>query len=639
MDTQTLSAGLAQLQVKYVSLPPGAGKTTAAIEMMRQHLERKLSLPKIPKYVFYVAATQLLLMQTATNLRKTVKSRLRENIRIAYSEAGDPTTVQEQVQNILAGLSNSGSKKQPFPEGSILFMTHEAFLMLSQSHLEMYSETLVIFDEARKWADMVSPVVMDDGTQDFFDRLFTVRPMRSVNDAAGISEIIAKKIPENQKMKALEGCGKKAARAFRALDELHRSLNLRDDAPSRMRVYAFFEKMRGRTSRGDTVLIQVKLPSFPFIGFLDVFILSADFTTSQMYCFFKDEGTRVLNRSQWFMDTFHPDGYEKSVRRATKRYDKVDLVALTTDQTPPAIGKYQTGGLMIPRNKLVDLGKLINSWGLKGGDVLKVISRVRNPMKNSPSKRDYEIVDALTKMGAQTDTLSWLIKASHRVVRAWRKKNPSTEPALMFLNKDFQDRADVERGLFERLNHAKTVGDNSWSSSNAVVFLAAINPDPHMARLLKARLGHLGYDPKEDFIVDRVIQATGRGNIRTHGIKDRMLIVVPTEGLAQRVAERLEERPKYHIEITEKLGNYVSWNSNLLASLMLQATDPVKAERALKDRQYRDPNKRKKRVLTPEERKKERAIYRAAYRAKLDGDIELHDKLEAERDALRFIGK
>jgi hypothetical protein len=171
------------------------------------------------------------------------------------------------------------------------------------------------------------------------------------------------------------------------------------------------------------------------------------------------------------------------------------------------------------------------------------------------------------------------------------------------------------------------------------VFLAAINPDPHMARLLKARLGHLGYDPKEDFIVDRVIQATGRGNIRTHGIKDRMLIVVPTEGLAQRVAERLEERPKYHIEITEKLGNYVSWNSNLLASLMLQATDPVKAERALKDRQYRDPNKRKKRVLTPEERKKERAIYRAAYRAKLDGDIELHDKLEAERDALRFIGK
>lgn len=292
---------------------------------------------------------------------------------------------------------------------------------------------------------------------------------------------------------------------------------------------------------------------------------------------------------------------------------------------------------MVPRHKLIDLGKLIDSFGLTGSDVLKVIGRVRNSMKNSPSKRDHEIVDSLNRLGAQTDMLSWLVKASHRVVRAWRKKNPSTEPALMFLNKDFQDRDDVSRKLFERLNHAKTVGDNSWSSSNAVVFLAAINPDPHMARLLRARLGHLGYDPKEDFIVDKVIQATGRGNIRTHGIRDRMLIVVPTEGLAQRVAERLDERPEYHIEITEKLGNYVSWSKNLLVSLTLQATDPIKAERALRDRKIRQSPRRKKRDMTTSEKKKERALYQAAYRAKQEGDIKLHAHLEAERDALRFV--
>lgn len=626
-----ISADLAELQVKYVSLPPGAGKTTAAIEMMRRHLNRELKLPKVPKYIFYVAATVELLTQTSRNLRKVVGKKLQVNIRIAYADKRDTITVQQQVSNILSGLTNSGKDAQEFKAGSILFMTHEAFLMLSQSHHSMYADALIIFDEARKWADMISPIVLDEGTKDFFDKLFQVQPM-SRNGATGISEIVARNFPENRKVLALQGCGKKAARAFHALDELHKALNTHSDAPSRMRVYAFFEKGTGRAA-GSTVLIQVKLPSFPFIGFLDVYILSADFTTSQMYYFFKDEGTRRLDASQWFMDTFHPDGFKKAVNRATQRYNYVDIVALNTDPEPPAISKYEGGGLMIPRHKLVELGDLMASWEMKGSEVLDVINRVRNPMKNSPSKLDKGLVKVLKQMGAQTDMLKWLVEASHKVVRAWRKKNPSDKPALMFLNKDFNDKMNVDTKIFERLNHAETVGDNRWYESNAVVFLAAINPKPKLERLLRARLGHFGYDPREDFIVDKVIQATGRGNIRTHGIKERMLIVVPTEGLAQRVAERLGERPVYHANITEKLGNYVSWNSKLFASLSLQATDPVKAAKVAKRR----APKRKKRILTSEEKKRERALYQAAYRAKQEGNLKLYNKLEAEREALRFI--
>src|SRR6478736_6549527 len=107
-----ISADLAELQVKYVSLPPGAGKTTAAIEMMRRHLNRELKLPKIPKYIFYVAATVELLTQTSRNLRKVVGKKLQVNIRIAYADKRDTITVQQQVSNILSGLTNSGKDAQ-----------------------------------------------------------------------------------------------------------------------------------------------------------------------------------------------------------------------------------------------------------------------------------------------------------------------------------------------------------------------------------------------------------------------------------------------------------------------------------------------------------------------------------------------
>lgn len=634
-NKHSINPDLAALQVKYVSLPPGAGKTTAAIEMMRQHLTGDLKLAKTPKYIFYVAATVELLNQTAQRLQKAVRSKkLRSKIRIAYHDPKDKDrlSVQQQVPNILGGRTNDGKSSQPFTSGSILFITHEAFLMLSQSYNRMYAHTLVVFDEARKWADMESPIVMDDGAVEFFDKLFIVKPKGRAHAVGCISEIEATKFPENKKVEALQGCGKKAARSFKALDELHTALSRHPDAPMRMRVYAFFEKGKGN-SAGSTILIQVKLPSFPFIGFLDVFILSADFTTSQMFYFFEDEGTRVLNNSQWFMDTFHPDGYKKVVRRATERYDYVDIVALNTDPEPPAISKYKMGGLMIPRSRLVKLGDLMADLDLSGGDALKAINRVRHPLKYTPSSDDKRLVSALRKMGAQTDMLKWFVAASHRVVRAWRKRNPSSKPALMFLNKDFKDKMDVDPSLFHQLNHAETVGDNRWHESNAVVFLAAINPKPKLDILLRARLGHLGYDPKEDFIVDKVIQATGRGNIRTHGIKNRMLIVVPTEGLAQRVGARLNERSTYHSNVTERLGNLVSWNNNMFASMSLEEDDPEKAARLARRR----APKREKRKMTSSEKLKERSLYKAAYRAKEAGDLKTYSKLESQRDALRFV--
>lgn len=636
---------LNDLSISYVSLAPGAGKTNAAIEMMRLHMKGDLEMKRVPKYIFYVSATTLLLKQTASSLFRKIQAKkstrkLTPNLRIAYSKKGDKVTVQEQVQNILNGRSNDGETKQEFIEGSVLFITHEAFLMLGPNHAELFQDALVLFDEARKWAEMVAPIYMDDGALDFFKKLFVRVPMGASAEQKHLTEIVARDFPENKKVKALQGCGKAAAKAFKALDELHSALNV-PEGTARMRAYAFFEKSRSKSSVADTVLIQVKLPSFPFVGFSDVFILSADFKTSQMYCFLKDEGTKVLNKSQWFMNTFSKDGYAKAMRRATDRYAYIDIVALNLDASPPAINRYQRGGLMIPRHRLKALGELLDSLELSTADVTALIGRIRDPLSNPPSVKDKQIYRTLKKMGAEMEMLKWMVDKSHIVVRAWRQENPCKHKALLFLNKDFENMEASDK-LFQKLNHAETVGDNSWRESNAVVFLAAVNPNPHMSRLLNARLGHLGYDPHEDFIVDRVIQATGRGNIRTHGIEDRMLIVVPTANLAQRVAERMNEDPQVLNDVTEDLGDMISWSHSLYRTVSTQDARDARAQEKEQKREAREakkaakPKKRIKRALTADEKKRERALYQRASRAKLAGDLKLHAKLEAERDALRF---
>jgi hypothetical protein len=264
---------------------------------------------------------------------------------------------------------------------------------------------------------------------------------------------------------------------------------------------------------------------------------------------------------------------------------------------------------------------------MTGPDIIECIRRVRDPIKFSPTPDDKAKVKYLIyNLNAKTDMLKWMVNRAHLVVRKWRKLHPCKEKALLFLNKDFEDKVHVDEALFERLNHAKTVGENKWSGSNAVAFLAAVNPSPHMLRLLRARLGHLGYDPHEDFIVDKVIQSAGRGNIRTPGIKDRMLIVVPTENLAQRISERMKEAPEILSDVTEALGNYISWNHNAYSSDKAHTERPRKVKRV-------------KRNMTEAEKAKAHALYQAAYRAKKDGDMELYAELEAKRDALRFESK
>jgi superfamily II DNA or RNA helicase len=60
--------------VNYVSAQPGTGKTKAAVEFMRRHVEAGHSGKRVG-YIFYVAPTKELLLQTIGNLEKELQDK------------------------------------------------------------------------------------------------------------------------------------------------------------------------------------------------------------------------------------------------------------------------------------------------------------------------------------------------------------------------------------------------------------------------------------------------------------------------------------------------------------------------------------------------------------------------------------
>ncbi|MDN3120642.1 DEAD/DEAH box helicase, partial [Enterococcus faecalis] len=122
------------ITVNYVSGVPGLGKTRAAIDFMRRHIEGGLA-GKDVGYLFYVAPTVDLLNQTIKNLKALLDPALHVMIRAEYSIEGEQYnkklgTVDTRIRAVLNDNRVGGKGVLPFCEGSILFMTHSSFIKL-----------------------------------------------------------------------------------------------------------------------------------------------------------------------------------------------------------------------------------------------------------------------------------------------------------------------------------------------------------------------------------------------------------------------------------------------------------------------------------------------------------------------------
>jgi hypothetical protein len=532
-----------ELVVNYVSAPPGTGKTKAAIEYMRRHILAGLEGVNVG-YLVYVAPTKDLLDQTSSGLELKLPVDSRNRIFKVYSRGKTSGQTLRFVNEILEGRKVNSLDSILFSIGSVLFLTQETFLKLRRH--DKFKETTVIFDESRKWIHKTTVDMNKPGAESLFHALFDVIPLKS--KASGIGILKPKRLSNARKKELVTT--KSTIKEFTKLDDLHRHLAPADDSPVRMSVYV--------VRRGDT-LIHVKLPAKPFVGFRRVFILSADFKTSQMYHLFKSQGCILRDRTVPFMNKYLKGGYGNALTAIYNRQRHLKILPLLSDENRMP-SKYQlNSGVILPKKNLLKLKKKLEELNLSTSVLRDVVDHVRDPalLRGDLTLPQRELLEYMKGLNCELNILQWQVDKSSDLVRRWFRQTGKNK-SILFINEDRT--ADYDDNLFVSISTGKAEGNNRYKKCSAVCFLAAINPEKDVSRVLRAVLKD--YDPDEDYVVDKAVQCIGRGNIRLHEAKEDMLAIVSTRYLATKISERMNDSPTILSKETRRLGDYVMWSLN-----------------------------------------------------------------------------
>lgn len=600
------------LTVNYVDAPPGTGKTRACIEMMRRHIVAGAG-GKAVGYLFYVAPTVDLLRQTIRGLRKRVPAQY-HTTHIRAVQGGElrrnKDRTEHQVYNILSGREFNSLEAVPFKHGSILFLTHATFLKLKKH--KKFAHTTVVFDESRKWIERQNLKMDLPGVKNLFDALFDVRPLQAYS---GINELVAKAVSENVKSDLIST--KASAREFTKLDILHTSLS-EVDGPVRLKVYAV---MSGKT------MIQVLLPSHPFVGFREVYILSAGFERSQMYHLFKSENCKLVSATRVFMNTYLKHGYGEAINAIGERQSRLEIVPLLEDEGVPS--KYQLmSGVIVPRANVLAMTAKKDELAIDTQSMRDVIAHLKDPLLNGGRLRDNhrKLLKEFKRLDVKHDILGWHIRAAERMARQWFAKRGQPHEGLLFVNKANEE-VRHNKKLLSVVSIGKAEGNNGYAKSNLVVFLAAVNPEPEIVRILKTLLPD--YDPNEDYVIDKAIQCIGRGNIRNHNVNDRMLAIVSTKGMAEAIGKIMNYAPIIRYDITEHLGSYVTWSANLASA------EKAKEEKGSKEARRAQGNRNNQKNYRSNPLNRRLANLRAMRsKAKKAGNTEVFEKTQLEIEQL-----
>jgi hypothetical protein len=556
--------------VNYVSAHPGTGKTRAAVELMRLHII-KGHLGKNVGYIFYVAPTVDLLRQTISNLERELKHKdhLCDKIHAVASTGNKYNTgnykdnvrkyTEFRVQQILRGIPSGKEEAVPFVHGCVLFLTHATFLKL-QTHPK-FKHTTVIFDESRKWVTSPTVLALTPAVKKIFDQLFTTTPVKVRGVAYEyIHRLTARTdLRPNQTAKLVETHAQ--GEEYKSLRRLWSQLLPRKGHPVRMQVF-IFPKGQGDKKK----IVQITLPSNPFVGFKNVLVLSAAFTSSEMYHLMRMEGCTLVDKTQTFLDRYlGEDEHSRAKGIMLQRNACLHISPLLYHDQPPSKNKLDTG-FILPKERTEELLKKLDDLKLDSKDLATILSHLRGDIGGRLKPPQKKLLQFMQGIGCHTDILKWQVEQAQVLAKEWMSKREPTGPGLIFVNKDYTDALeDVDFNIFRSVSTGKAEGRNDFQAANVVCFLAAINPEPDMARLLNALLKHQGYDSDEDFVVDKAIQCIGRGNIRSHREEDRikkMLAIVPSQWLAERIYRRLSDIPTVRYEDLAKLGNYAIWDGN-----------------------------------------------------------------------------
>lgn len=501
--------------INYISALPGIGKTKWSVDKLVACINGK------KEYAMYVAPTINLLKEVRKYIISQVTGEQAKRVIMFDSKDGRVGKVSDSIlYSIKGGTDRYGRTYKKAEPGTVFLVTHSAFLLLQ--NLPKQDQFHIYFDEARK-------CVTNSATC-----RFTTTAQRDV-----LQHLVTwEKLPDSPYLKVLPKCTRAEFKTFikstvwtppqlRALTVLFNHVN-----NPRLDVYAKFSKAKGSLS-----LFEVILPTKIFEGFKSVTLLSAYFEDSQMYHILREAGVPLVDVTKEFIDN-----YDSRYPRILNRYKVTSLVPLLAQNRVLSAGNLD--GFLISKKSL----PLVEELGRLGFNTRESLRVVKEQYTNSYA---YELKGRFLKANKllrenrkniHFRPLKWLIKEAKTIVEAWSEVNDVEikKPPLLIVNKKREAEA-AKLAPKWTLVPTSVHGLNQYYEHNVVVFLAAVNPKPALARFFRHYLPD--YNSDRDYVADVCAQCVCRGSVRDTRLNQSSLVIVPDNNVMHLLYDKLMRQP------------------------------------------------------------------------------------------------
>lgn len=501
--------------IHYISALPGIGKTKWSVDRLVACINAREDL------AMYVAPTINLLKEVKKYIVSQVTGEQAKRVIMFDSKDGRVGKVSDSiVYSIKGGTDRYGRTYKKAKPGTVFLVTHAAFLLLQ--NLPKQKKINVYFDEARKCVtNSTSCKLTTNAQREIFQKLVKLEqkgsePYQRVQPRCTKAEF--KEYLKSTSWTPVQ---------LRALSVLFNNVS-----NPRLEVYAKFSDKQGGLS-----IFEVVLPTKIFEGFKSVTLLSAYFEDSQMYHILREAGVKLINVTKDYVDN-----YDRRYPRILNRYKATSLVPLLAQDRVLSVSNLD--GFLVSKKRLSLLEELAK-LGFSSRESLRIIKeQYTNPdaytLKGKFLKANRLLKD--NKTDIHFNPLKWLIREAKTIVDAWAEVNDVElkKSPLLIVNKKRE--ADAAK-FAPNWTHVSTSvhGLNQYYEHNVVVFLAAVNPKPALARFFKYYLPE--YNSDRDYVADVCAQCVCRGSVRNTRTHQPSLVIVPDNNVMHLLYDKLMRQP------------------------------------------------------------------------------------------------
>lgn len=631
--------------IEYLDATPAAGKTREARRLITHHL-----LGESPSIFVYAAPTHALLDEVELSLRDAVGKDIYDVQAVRVYPGKSPTA---QYSYLMGLMSDSVAKKLMEPKAyerakadkknvRAILCTHECLIQAPRDTSNESNSATIIFDEARNCVLRDLEVKVSKQALRHINDVFELRELeRNTNEVvidgesytSTLSSLSSKGFPDPSKLMKKFGVGE-----LKDLPKYVLGLYRMKEVCMGGRADVLIETLVPTRSRVDqqAYIVGLSRPSSIFEGYGRVIVMSAYFTHSQMYHLLLNahvghqRGEQIFNLVPYKAS----DVFQRMSDLITENsLRNLRVGALLKDTRSGKLTSTFLSSGMVVTPKLQEA--LIERGQLKKAEVIKCAfeklpvpgltekeNKVLWACANPPLFSLHRIAfEALTNAKVETAlcfTNAFGSNSTGAIYKVGKEKVINTvdfmqtvplslmrdayKPQRKYVTKPMQMHLAeaTARRFFVIPKSTSVLGLNSYDHLKAFVHLAALNPKPAVARVLKRVLPN--YEPDLDYSISNIIQTMYRTSLRNPDSKEEVFCLVLSEWIIEQIervcfAGRHLKRIKGHepkfIELNYAYQNKEDKSKAGKAS-RLRVTDEVRKELGLLKRRVENVSERTK---------------------------------------------